>query len=120
MRKRILVGLLFFIILEIVTGVVFYIISSIQDDYNIFLIDIIKMIFVASLFFVFMNISVFFMIWIGFEKYVRKILWIFSYGLIFGFIFCVIIAFSDYFSITGIFFLIPVFISCIIWRKVNL
>jgi hypothetical protein len=119
MRKRLFVGLLFYIILEIITGIVFYITSSNQTGYNIFLVDIIKIVSVTSLFFIFMNISVFFLIWIGLEKYVQKILRIFSYGLIIGFISCVIIAFNDYFSITGIFFLIPVFISCIIWRKTD-
>jgi hypothetical protein len=115
--KRIFVGLLFYILLEIVVGIVFYIISRMQTDSTIFLVDIIKIISMTSLFFVFINTSVFFMIRMGLEKYIQKVLYIFSYGIILIFIYCVLVAFKDYFSITGIFFLIPAFISCIIWRK---
>jgi hypothetical protein len=117
MRKKILFGLLVYAVLELFGGITFYIISTTQYNSDVTIIDTIKIVSITLLFYIFFNATAFFMLLIGQEKNFIRVLHMLFYMVIFGIIWCIIISFSDYFSIAGILFLIPILISCIIWLK---
>jgi hypothetical protein len=117
MKMRMIIGLSLYVLLEILTGIIFYCLSRKHVADNIGVIDIVKIVSATFIFYVFSNLAPLFMGIIGQKEKFYRILPFYSSGLIMAIICCIIFSFSDYFAIIGIFFLIPELISCIIWRK---
>jgi hypothetical protein len=117
MGKKILFGGLFYIILELLGGIIFYIISTTQHNSGVTVMDVIKIVSITLLLFVFFNVFLYFIFVVGQKQNNIIVLHIFFCMVIIGIAGCIIISFNDYFSIVGVLFLIPILISCIIWLK---
>ena len=117
MGKKILFGGLVYIISELLGGIIFYISSKVQDNPSITAMDVIKLVFVTLLISVVFNAVMYFMFVVGQKQNNILIIHTFFFMVIIGLIGCIIMSFINYASIIGVLFLMPIFISCILWSK---
>ena len=114
MKKRIVLGLLFSIIFELIVGFIFFLLLNNKSTSTVYILDVIKIVIAALFLFIVQTIVHLFMVKIGGDRFHQVLHVFFILGIV-AFVFCIIYSFTDIFAVTGLLFLGPILISCIVW-----